>query len=372
MKMKVLIVDDSQINVTLLSHLVNRIEGCHSIGYTDPQEALAWCTTHLPDLLLLDYMMPDMNGIEFLHRFRAIPGREHVPVLMVTANDQVTVRHESLEAGANDFLTKTTDKIEFSARVRNMLALRAAQLNLEEKNQILSEEKELLESIVTRMRSASPFDGYRVKYLLSSLERTAGDLVLSARTPQGAQYVMVGDFAGHGLPAALGGPLVSWMFYHMAAEGCPLHDILREINLTLCRQLPAQIYLAASAIELDPERRQAAVWNCSMPPVLCLSKEQALVRIKSSGLPLGVLETESFQPHAALEVRSGMRFYQYSDGLTEAASPAMEMFGQARLEKLIEHIYVQGLPLEEIWTSLQAYCQSMTFTDDALITETSV
>ncbi|RXL41573.1 response regulator, partial [Citrobacter sp. AAK_AS5] len=74
-----------------------------------------------PDLVIVDYMMPGLNGLQFIARLRAVAGREEVPVLMITANDDKDVRYEALEKGATDFLTKPVDRIEFSARVRNML-----------------------------------------------------------------------------------------------------------------------------------------------------------------------------------------------------------------------------------------------------------
>jgi putative two-component system response regulator len=96
-------------------------------AYTDPQQALAHCQATVPDLVIVDYMMPELNGIDFIQHFRTTPGRADIPVLMVTANDEMAVRYRALEAGANDFLTKPLDKIEFRARMRNMLALRANQ-----------------------------------------------------------------------------------------------------------------------------------------------------------------------------------------------------------------------------------------------------
>jgi len=370
MKMNVLVVDDTQINVTLLSHLVTKLDGCNAIGHTDPFEALAWCAANIPDLVLLDYMMPGLDGIEFLRRFREIPGRADIPVLMVTANDQIEVRHQALEAGANDFLTKPIDKTEFTARVRNMLALRAGRRKLEAQNLILSDEKELLEDIVTRMRSASPFDGGGVRHIQRALERTAGDLVLSARRPDGSHHVLVGDFSGHGLTAAFGAPLVSWIFYHLTAEGRDLGLILSELNRTLSRQLPTQIYMAAGALELSPDRKQARLWNCGLPPALCLSAAHEPLRVKSNGLPLGIVESvDCNTPHAEIDLAPDACIYQYTDGLTEAASPSSELFGQVRLEKLIARIHCEQLPLETVWAELDAYCAGQGLSDDAVLVE---
>jgi len=131
MQMNVVVVDDTPINVTLLSHLVNRMEDCTAITFNDPQEGLDWCMQNVPDLVVVDYMMPVLDGIEFIRRLREAPGRHDIPILMVTANDQRSTRHRALEIGANDFLTKPIDKVEFTARARNMLSLRAGQRRLE-------------------------------------------------------------------------------------------------------------------------------------------------------------------------------------------------------------------------------------------------
>jgi len=372
MKMNVLVVDDTQINITLISHLLGKVEDSVAIGFTVPEQGLAWCAGKVPDMVIVDYMMPELDGIEFIRRFRALPGREDIPVLMVTANDQTAVRHQALEVGANDFLTKPIDKTEFTMRVRNMLALRASQRRLEDQNLILNDEKQLLEEIVTRMRSSSPFDDYKLSFIQSSLEQTAGDLVLSARRPDGVQHVLVGDFSGHGLTAAFGAPLVSWMFYHMTADGYGLQRILQEMNTTLCRQLPTQIYMAAGALELAADRKRVELWNYGLPPTLCLSAAHDMIRVKSSGLPLGISESETFDPHAVLEMVSDARIYQYTDGLTEAAPSGGELFGQARLELLVERIFRERLPLEHAWDTLDEYCAGAGLSDDAVLMEAAV
>lgn len=372
MKMNVLVVDDTQINVTLISHLISKLEDSDATGFTVPEEGLAYCEAQIPDLLIVDYMMPGLDGIEFIRRFRALPGREDIPVLMVTANDQVEVRHQALNVGANDFLTKPIDKIEFMARVRNMLALRRSQRRLERSNLILNDEKELLEDIVTRMRSSSPFDTRGVRYIQSSLERTAGDIVLSAYRPDGTQHVLVGDFSGHGLPAAFGGPLASYIFYHLTGEGHDLRHILIEMNRTLCRKLPTQLYMAASALELSADRKQARLWNYGLPPTLCASAGQAMLRLDSKGLPLGIAEeVDDFEPHVELAVEPGMRFYQYSDGITEASSPEQKLYGQEQLVELVGRIYRELLPLEVVWAELDAYCAGQGLSDDAVMVETT-
>lgn len=124
---KVLIIDDSDINLTLIKALVLKLGECEPILFAHPVRALDWCRDHIPDLVIVDYMMPEMDGLDFIRNFRELHGRTEIPVLMITANDQKDVRYEALNGGANDFLTKPIDRIEFSARAKNMLALRTGQ-----------------------------------------------------------------------------------------------------------------------------------------------------------------------------------------------------------------------------------------------------
>jgi len=366
----ILVVDDTPENIDVLRGILG---ADYSIKIaTSGKLALKIVAAQPPDLILLDVMMPGMDGYEVCKQLKANPRTHAIPVIFVTARTETGDEVQGLALGAVDYLAKPVIPAIVKARVQTQLALRQARRELEEKNLILSDEKELLEDIVTRMRSASPFDERKVRHIQASLERTAGDIVLSAYRPDGAQHVLVGDFSGHGLTAAFGGPLVSYIFYRLSAEGCAMRHILEEINRILCRQLPTQLYMAAGALELSPDRKQAMVWNCGLPPVLCLSTAHGMNRIGSSGLPLGISESaDTFEPHAQDGMTSGARIYLYSDGITEAMSAMQELYGQARLEALVSRIHREQLPLEVIWQELDAYCGGQGLSDDAVMVETS-
>lgn len=127
---KLLVVDDNAINLTLFRHLLLKLDGAEVECIDDPVAALAWCVANEPDLILLDYMMPVVDGLEFIRRLRLIPDRAETPVVMVTADTESDVRHRALELGAQDFLTKPVDKVELTARARNLLALRKSSQQL--------------------------------------------------------------------------------------------------------------------------------------------------------------------------------------------------------------------------------------------------
>lgn len=140
MVQRVLIVDDNDVNLVLFGALVKKIPACEAQSFSSPLKALEWSQTHVPDLLIVDYMMPEMDGLEFIEQFRAIPANAAAPVLMITANDQKQVRYRALSSGASDFLTKPVDKVEFLARVQNMLALSEAHKLMQDRAAWLAEE----------------------------------------------------------------------------------------------------------------------------------------------------------------------------------------------------------------------------------------
>jgi response regulator RpfG family c-di-GMP phosphodiesterase len=138
--MQVVVIDDAQVNLVLMSALLGKLPDCNATCFLSPSEALAHCLREDPDLIIVDYMMPDMDGIEFIQQFRATPGRTQTPLLMVTADHEREVRYRALESGANDFLTKPLDRIEFASRVKNMLSLRRGQVALANHARTLAEE----------------------------------------------------------------------------------------------------------------------------------------------------------------------------------------------------------------------------------------
>ena len=138
--MKIILIDDANLNITLFKQVVRKLVDIECIGFTDPQQAIEWCRGNEPDLVVVDYMMPDINGIEFSKLFRGIPGYQDIPILMVTANNEYAVRIQALDSGVSDFLNKPLDNAEFIARTRNMLKLRKAHKQLADRAVSLAEE----------------------------------------------------------------------------------------------------------------------------------------------------------------------------------------------------------------------------------------
>ena len=190
----VLIIDDSDINLTLIKALVIKLGECNPVLFAHPVKALDWCRENTPDLVIVDYMMPDMDGLQFIGGFRALPGHADIPVLMVTANDQKDVRYQALLGGANDFLTKPIDRVEFSARARNMLSLRMGQKYLadraahlevlveERTREIRDREKELIFRMSRAAEFRDPETGAHIQRMAHYSQLIARELGLDEAT----------------------------------------------------------------------------------------------------------------------------------------------------------------------------------------------
>lgn len=162
---RIVIVDDNLVNLKLMEGLVKRLDVGQILLFQDSAQGLAWCLENPADLVIVDYMMPPPDGLEFIRRFRASQANADVPLLMITADHERPTRYAALESGANDFLTKPIDSAEFRARLRNMLALRRSQRALADRaawlaekvaeatGEILDREREM----ITRLSRAAEF-----------------------------------------------------------------------------------------------------------------------------------------------------------------------------------------------------------------------
>jgi two-component system, response regulator RpfG len=176
----IMVVDDQSTGRAILEQVVRSLdERVHVESFGRPVDAVVWATRHVSDLVLVDYMMPDMDGIEFVKRLRALPGYEHVPIVMVTVHDDRKVRYAALDAGITDFLTKPVDARECLARCRNLLTLRRQQLALEDRRRLLEhmvedatrEVREREKETLLRLARAGEFRDEETGYHLIRMSR---------------------------------------------------------------------------------------------------------------------------------------------------------------------------------------------------------
>lgn len=134
----VLIVDDQSTSRTILSHVVKNINPTIKIiEKNNPEMALEWATQNTADLVFVDYVMPEMNGGDFIRLLKTLPKYESVPVVMITIKKDTETRYEALDAGVADFISKPVDVHECTARTRNLLTMRQQHISLQNKSNLL-------------------------------------------------------------------------------------------------------------------------------------------------------------------------------------------------------------------------------------------
>jgi two-component system response regulator RpfG len=198
-KNTVMVVDDQSTGRAILEQVVRSLDERVVVeGFARPVDAVVWATRNVSDLVLVDYMMPEMDGIEFVKRLRALPGYEHVPIVMVTVHDDRKVRYAALDAGITDFLTKPVDARECLARCRNLLTLRRQHLVLEDRRRLLEhmvedatrEVREREKETLMRLARAGEFRDEETGYHLIRMARYSR-LIATALTlePDEAQTI---------------------------------------------------------------------------------------------------------------------------------------------------------------------------------------
>ncbi len=141
---QVVIVDDESTGRTILIKVIQNIaRDIDVVGFDHAQNALDWLSSHRADLIISDYRMPNINGVEFIRKVRRMPGYESTPIMMITVVSEKSVRYEALDAGATAFLTRPIDQIECRTSCRNLLKIQEQQSIIQDKADWLARQVEV-------------------------------------------------------------------------------------------------------------------------------------------------------------------------------------------------------------------------------------
>ena len=165
-----------------------------------------------------------------------------------------------------------------------------------------------------------------------------GDLFLHEYSPSGELLVILCDFTGHGLGAAIGAIPVADVFLGMSKKGYGIAEIATEINNKLKRMLPTGHFCAACLISINQAAQGLEIWNGGLPPVLIMDEDRKVMRrVASNKLPLGIASPNEFDARTEIISLQGvLSVFMCSDGLTETRNALDEMLGQTALETMIE------------------------------------
>ncbi|MFN7952411.1 MAG: fused response regulator/phosphatase [bacterium] len=345
-----LVVDDNPIWRTLVSQMVQAY-GLEVVAASTSAQAIALFERQPVDFVLMDAVLPDADGFETTRRIKALAGNRFVPVLFLTSlsDDRDLVR--AIEAGADDFVSKPCTPAVLKAKVSAMLRIRDIHATLDAQraevtslHRQLQEQVTLAESIFARILDHGRLDSPAVRHWRSAISSVSGDLILAAARPSGGLMVMLGDFTGHGLSAAVAAVPTAHVFFSAVTGDASPQELVREINREMHVLLPSNLFCAAAIAALDAEHRCLQVWNGGLPDVLVTRAAGGVRhRFPSRHLALGILDPSDFDDSLdAIEVDARDRVFLVSDGLVEASNATGEEFGVDRLEAAI----VDGAPFD--------------------------
>ncbi|MGY2186103.1 ATP-binding SpoIIE family protein phosphatase [Pseudomonas sp. SDO5591_S426] len=338
----ILIAEDSAADRMLLSSIVRR-QGHQVLTAANGAEAVEAFRLQRPQLVLMDAMMPVMDGFEAAQQIKALAGENLVPIIFLTSLSESEALARCLEVGGDDFLAKPYNQVILAAKIKAMDRLRRLQATvLQQRDQIarhhdyLLNEQRVAKAVFDKVAHSGCLNAPNIRYLQSPYALFNGDLLLAAFTPAGDMHVLLGDFTGHGLPAAVGAMPLAEVFYGMTAKGYGLAETLREMNAKLKRILPVDMFCCATLLCLSFQRRSVEVWNGGMPDGylhnIASGERTPLI---ARHLPLGVLSPQTFDDRTEVfPMALGDRVFLLSDGVIDTCDANEQLFGVQRLQQV--------------------------------------
>ena len=328
---RVLIVDDVKANVdVLVKALGDEYKLSVALGGGQALEAVRRSP---PDLVLLDIMMPDIDGYEICRRLRGAEATRELPIMFLSSLEDVKDKAHGFEVGGNDYVTKPFEVLEVKARVRSLLKAKAyadAVKAAAERDLRIAREIQtglLPADIGAQVRGT----GLEVHALLEPARQVGGDLYEVLRLGPDRVLVAVGDVSGKGIPAALFMAVVMTLLRSLARQGHPLDAILRQLNDELLQQNPRGMFVTMQCLLFDLATRRVtcasaghhatARLRAGKPPEMLFSSSAPVLGL----LPVGAISCEG------CELQDGDTFVLFTDGVTEAFNPDEELFGEERL-----------------------------------------
>lgn len=342
---RVLIVDDSRDQLLLLELLL-RNEGYQVLTATSGEQAWSLMQQQPTSLVVSDWVMPGMDGIELCQRIRDARFPHFVYFLLLTGRDDTASLVGGLNAGANDFLTKPLNPAELKARLQAGLRIVQLQRSLEEHNQRLSAALATIQrdihSAAHMQRQLMPahieHGAVQCSWYLCPSHYLAGDLLDYFSLPDGRFVFYQLDIAGHGIPAAL--------------RSFALHNAVRSLHFNDSYRLdtPAQVieylnqrfqgeqgeFITLFYAQLQPASGVLRWVRAGHPcPFLLRASDGSVCELDHGGPPIGILPSLQW-PEGEVQLAHGDRLFLHSDGVMECPDPEQQLFGSQRLAQLLQ------------------------------------
>jgi CheY-like chemotaxis protein len=299
--LKILVVDDTPSNAKQLEVVARKL-GHETVFAEDGIIAIERYEQEKPDLIIMDIMMPRMDGITAAERIRAMPTDKWVPIVFFSALDSVQDVIQGLEKGGDDYLTKPANLSLMRAKINGYTRILDMQDDIIQKTRELlewrneaEEQARLGQHVMSRIVDAEGLKDPLLEWFNIPTTTFSGDLLCAARGPDGVLYLMLADATGHGLAAALSALPLTQVFYGMVAKGFPLPSIASELNRKLKALMPSDRFVAAILAAIDIDHHTLEIWNGGLPEALFITAEgEVQKRWASAHPPLGVMPQEIF------------------------------------------------------------------------------
>ncbi|MGB6222490.1 PP2C family protein-serine/threonine phosphatase [Haloferula sp.] len=328
---RVLLVDDAKANLDIL---VEGLKGDHKLSLAlNGEMALQAAVRTPPDLVLLDIMMPGIDGYEVCRRMRQMPETAEVPIMFLSSLEEVQNKTLGFEAGANDYLTKPFEMLEVKARVRSLLKAKAYSDAVKEQ---IASELRISRDIQMGML---PHDfseventyGVEIGAVLDPAREVGGDLYgVCAATPE-RLVVFLGDVSGKGIPASMFMVRAISLARLLARDIAEPERILARLNDELSVDNPSFMFVTFMCAVFDPTTGKLVMANAGhCRPVLLRKGEAPAWAVKNLGTALGFEPGLEFE-RTELTMNSGDAIVFYTDGVSEAFNLDEECYGDDQL-----------------------------------------
>ncbi|MEX0310782.1 MAG: PP2C family protein-serine/threonine phosphatase [Tateyamaria sp.] len=391
---RVLIVDDSRLQRRILSSSVKRW-GFDVHEAASAEEAIELCKDVFPDLVLSDWMMPGMNGLEFCDAFRALSGDRYGYFILLTSKSEKNEVAMGLEAGADDFVTKPVDANELRARMAAGERILHMQRELTEKNRLITdtldelqrlydsldsdllEAKKLQESLV-RERFKS-FDTGDLSLMLRSSGHVGGDLVGFFPAQQGHLGLFSIDVSGHGISSALmTARLAGYLSaaapdqnvaLHRETDGSysflPPEEVIETLNDLVLDEMETEHYFTLLLADVDLQSGHVRMAQAGHPHPAVQRRDGRIEQDGPGGFPVGLMSGISFTQFETT-LNDGDRILLLSDGVTECPGTDGEMLQEHGLAQMMSELSDVNGPafFEALLWRLTEFAGEKTFPDD--------
>ena len=332
----ILIVDDTPINIGVISGALK--DSFATKVATSGQKALAIASgKEKPDLILLDIMMPEMDGYEVCRRLKANPDTRDIPVIFLTSQTEAEDETKGFEVGAVDYIHKPFSAAVVKARVRTHLMLREAHAQIAQQLVEINTELEMARQIqLSILPSTTPkITGMDVVARYIPMTSVAGDFYDFIVVDERHVGILIADVSGHGLPAALIASMLQVALTAQARHVSEPGKVLAGLNQALCGKFQHN-FVTAAYVYVDLEKNTMNYAGAGHPPLLLWRKSTGSAsQLLENGLVMGQFEEATYNS-LQVPIEAGDRFVLYTDGILETCNPAQEEFGTDRFMQFME------------------------------------